>query len=211
LGVGRAGWLAGWSQCSVSITHQPQPSLTPARPRHAPRPPPPAPAPLRFEDRTFPLTQRELEAAVALLQLMAESLPLQLVRVDVVALLTCHQPFVDLPHSDQSARAAVLSGAFRLLHVLARRAGPGGAVVGVLCGRLGKMLGQLVDEYEGVMRLKGSPQDFTQVGVLIRACHGAGGESKQRACTCAATIKLLFYPPHPTPNQTKPNQTTTGA
>jgi hypothetical protein len=137
-----------------------------AAPPAPPQPaaPPAAPPLLAFEGGSFPLTQRELQAAVDLLLAMARVLPLQIVSLDVAALLTCHQPFLDVMRSDPPARGALLRGALELLRTLAARAGPGSGVVRTLAARLMGLVGQLVGEYEEAMRLRGSPQDFTQVG-----------------------------------------------
>jgi hypothetical protein len=94
---------------------------------------------------------------------MAHVLPLGVVSLDISNLLTCHQPFLDLKSSDPAARAALLSGAVELLRALVRRAGPGAAAVRKLGGRVVKMMGQLLDEYEQVMLLTGTAQDFSQV------------------------------------------------
>ena len=124
---------------------------------------PGAPPPLRFEGREFAFTQGELQAAVELLLRMADHLPLQVVRVDVAALLTGHQPFLDFAASGAPARAALLRGALELLAALAARAGPGGAPARAVAGRVVGMVGALVEEHEAVTRLKGSPQDFSRV------------------------------------------------
>lgn len=135
----------------------------PHLPTHPLNPTPPAAPPLVFEGRAAPFRQAELNAAVALLTRMAAYLPLPVVRTDVAALLTCHQPFLDFKLSDASARGALLLGSFELLAALAGRAGPGAGVVKSAVGRLMGLVGVLVDEYEELMRLKASPQCFDQV------------------------------------------------
>jgi hypothetical protein len=153
------------------------------RARHLPA----ASPPLSFERGSSPLTQRELQAAVDLLLAMGRALPLQIVSLDVVGLLTCHQPFLDAMRSDPPARGALLRGALELLRALAVRAGPGSGVVATLAGRLMGMVGQLVAEYEEVMRLRGSPQDFCQVGALggRRGSTSSPGTLRRRARVAA--------------------------